>query len=76
MSSIITGSGITTPELNGTIVNENGVNVATDNEITPRDLTNGSATFTNTDNNISLTGIGIGVEVGDVLQVSGSSEVQ
>lgn len=36
-------------------------------------IATGSATFTNATNNIALTGIGIGVEIGDVLQVSGST---
>jgi len=33
MATIINGSGITTPQLDGVIVNQNGVNVADDNEL-------------------------------------------
>jgi len=33
MSTIITGNGITTPQLDGVIVNQNGVNVTDDNEL-------------------------------------------
>ena len=32
MSTIINGSGITTPQLDGIVVNQNGVNVADDSE--------------------------------------------
>lgn len=36
-------------------------------------VASGSATFTNVDNNISLANIGRGVEIGDVLTISGSA---
>lgn len=35
-------------------------------------IATGTATFTATTNNINLTGIGIGVEIGDVIQISGA----
>lgn len=35
-------------------------------------IATGIATFTSTTNNINLTGIGIGVEIGDVIQISGA----
>lgn len=41
-------------------------------KLTPT-IASGTATFTNATNNINLTGIGIGVEVGDVIQITGST---
>ena len=35
-----------------------------------------SATFTNSTNNINATGIGVGVEVGDVIQISGAANAK
>ena len=64
-----------------------GVSVATDTEvssaitdavttagITLKTIATGTATFTATTNNINLTGIGVGVEVGDVIQISGAED--
>lgn len=39
-------------------------------------ITSGTATFNSTTNNINLTGIGIGVEIGDVIQISGAEDVK
>lgn len=39
-------------------------------------IATGIATFTATTNNINLTGIGIGVELGDVIQISGAEDVK
>lgn len=36
----------------------------------------GTATFNSTTNNISLTGIGIGVDIGDVIQISGAEDAK
>ncbi len=36
-------------------------------------ISSGSATFTNSTNNIALTDIGVGVEVGDVISITGST---
>lgn len=45
--------------------------VATD--LSGKTIASGSATFTNSTNNIALTDIGVGVEVGDVIQINGST---
>lgn len=37
-------------------------------------IATGTATFNSTTNNINLTGIGIGVEIGDVIQISGADD--
>ena len=37
-------------------------------------IATGTATFTATTNNINLTGIGIGLEIGDVIQISGATD--
>lgn len=37
-------------------------------------IASGTATFDATTNNINLTGIGIGVEIGDVIQISGATD--
>lgn len=39
-------------------------------------ITTGTATFTATTNNINLTGIGIGVEIGDVIRISGATDAK
>lgn len=39
-------------------------------------IATGTATFNSTTNNINLTGIGIGVEIGDVIQISGAEDVK
>jgi len=39
-------------------------------------IATGTATFTATTNNINLTGIGIGVEIGDVIQISGANDAK
>ena len=36
----------------------------------------GTATFTATTNNINLTGIGVGLEIGDVIQISGAEDAK
>ena len=45
--------------------------ILTDN-ISGKVITSGTATFTNSTNNIALTGVGSGVEVGDVISITGS----
>ena len=50
-----------------------------DDNITPEynptpTIATGTATFNATTNNINLTGIGIGVEIGDVIQISGADD--
>ena len=52
--------------------NVNGDDIVLDSYVGGQTLSNGTATFTNSTNNISATGIGVGVEVGDVIQISGS----
>ena len=48
-----------------------------DSSINPTPIiTTGTATFTATTNNINLTGIGIGVEIGDVIQISGADDAK
>lgn len=67
----------------------NGVSVATDTEVSSaitdavttagialKTIASGTATFTATTNNINLTGIGIGVEIGDVIQISGADDAK
>ena len=67
----------------------NGVSVATDAEVSSaitdavqtglvalQTIATGAATFTATTNNINLTGIGIGVEIGDVIQISGAEDAK
>ena len=39
-------------------------------------IATGTATFTSTTNNINLTGIGLGVEVGDVIQITGADDAK
>ena len=66
-----------------------GVSVATDTEVSSaitaavntagialKTIASGTATFTATTNNINLAGIGIGVEIGDVIQISGADDAK
>lgn len=39
-------------------------------------IATGTATFTDTTNNINLTGIGVGIEIGDVIQISGAEDAK
>lgn len=39
-------------------------------------IASGTATFNSTTNNINLTGIGVGVEIGDVIQISGAEDAK
>ena len=67
----------------------NGVSVATDAEVSSaitdavqtglvalQTIVTGTATFTATTNNINLTGIGVGIEIGDVIQISGAEDAK
>ena len=67
----------------------NGVSVSTDTEVSSaitdavqtglvalQTIATGTATFTATTNNINLTGIGLGVEIGDVIQISGADDAK
>ena len=67
----------------------NGVSVTTDADVSYaitdavqtglvalQTIATGAATFTATTNNIKLTGIGIGVEIGDVIQISGAEDTK
>ena len=67
----------------------NGVSVATDAEVSSavasavqtglvalQTIATGTATFTATTNNINLTGIGVGVEIGDVIQITGADDAK
>ncbi len=47
-----------------------------DNFFALKTIASGTATFNATTNNINLTGIGIGVEIGDVIQISGAEDAK
>ena len=64
-----TGKDLLTFDADGNVTANNGLGYVGGATL----VDNASATFTNVDNNISATGIGVGVEVGDVIQVSGST---
>lgn len=74
----ITGvDGIGNTELvlpeSGTVARTSDINTA---GVELKTIANGTATFTATTNNINLTGIGIGVEIGDVIQISGADDAK
>lgn len=50
-----------------------GISDSTTGHLSGQLIASGSAIFTNSTNNIALTDVGVGVEVGDVIQVSGST---
>ena len=60
---------VPTPILGGDAVNKDYV----DNL---KVISTGTATFDATTNNINLTGIGVGVEIGDVIQISGAEDAK
>lgn len=47
-----------------------------DASIALKTIATGTATFNSTTNNINLTGIGLGVEIGDVIQISGADDAK
>ena len=59
-----------------TTPNVNGDDVVLDSYVGGQTLASGTATFTNSTNNINAVGIGIGVEVGDVIQISGATNAK
>ena len=65
------GTGVTE-----VIVPENGELATKDYVDNLKTIASGTATFTATTNNINLTGIGIGVEIGDVIQISGAEDAK
>lgn len=50
-----------------------GLSIPNDKSLSGRVIAYGLATFTNVDNNIQLVGVGVGVDIGDVISVSGSA---
>ena len=67
-----TNTEVTLPE-SGTLATTNDINTSA---ILLKTIATGTATFTSTTNSINLTGIGIGVEVGDVIQISGADDTK
>lgn len=65
------GTGITE-----VIVPESGELATVDYVDNLKTIATGTATFNSTTNNINLTGIGIGVELGDVIQISGAEDTK
>lgn len=57
----------------GTVATTSDINTA---GVELKIIATGTATFTATTNNINLTGIGIGVEIGDVIQISGAEDAK
>lgn len=57
----------------GTVATTSDINTA---GVELKTIATGTATFTATTNNIKLTGIGIGVEIGDVIQISGANDAK
>ena len=67
-----TNTNLVLPE-SGTVATTADVNNAA---VLLKTIATGTATFTATTNNINLTGIGIGVEIGDVIQISGAVDAK
>lgn len=57
----------------GTVARTSDINTA---GVELKTIATGTATFNSTTNNINLTGIGIGVEIGDVIQISGAEDAK
>ena len=67
-----TNTEVTLPE-SGTLATTNDINTSA---ILLKTIATGTATFTSTTNSINLTGIGVGVEIGDVIQISGAEDAK
>lgn len=68
------GTGVTIPVGFYDLLRCDGINIVRQaNRLSGNTIAIGSSVFTNVDNNIALTGIGVGVEVGDVIQITGST---
>ena len=68
----VANTEVTFPE-SGILAKTSDINTA---GVLLKTIATGTATFTATTNNINLTGIGIGVEIGDVIQISGAIDVK
>lgn len=70
------GTGVAVEKYEPRILTCDGTNVKPvdtyADKFSGRVIAAGTATFTNSTNNIALTGVGIGVEVGDVISITGS----
>lgn len=69
----VTNTEVTFPE-SGELATKEYVDI---NSFNPTPIiATGTATFNSTTNNINLTGIGIGVEIGDVIKISGAEDAK
>ena len=68
----VTNTEVTLPE-SGVIAKISDINTA---GIELQTIATGTATFTATTNNIKLTGIGVGLEIGDVILISGADDAK
>ena len=68
----VTNTEVTLPE-SGTLAKTSDINTA---GVELKTIATGTATFTATTNNINLTGIGVDVEIGDVIQISGAEDAK
>lgn len=68
----VTNTEVVLPE-NGDVAIKTDINTST---VLLKTIAAGTATFTATTNNINLTGIGVGVEIGDVIQISGAEDAK
>lgn len=68
----VANTEVTLPE-SGILAKTSDINTA---GVELKTIAAGTATFTATTNNINLTGIGVGVEIGDVIQISGADDTK
>ncbi len=68
----VTNTEVVVPE-SGVLAKTSDINTA---GVELKTIATGTATFTAITNNINLTGIGIGVEIGDVIQISGADDAK
>ena len=68
----VTNTEVIFPE-SGILAKTSDINTA---GVELKTIATGTATFTATTNNINLTGIGLGVEIGDVIQISGADDAK
>ena len=68
----VANTEVTFPE-SGVLAKTSDINTA---GVELKTIATGTATFTATTNNINLTGIGVGLEIGDVIQISGAEDTK
>ena len=76
LGEVFVPSGSTYGDLDAQIALKADIEDINTGNVVLKTIATGTATFNSTTNNINLTGIGIGVEIGDVIKISGADDTK